>query len=145
MKLFGKILMSLAIAVYAFIPPLVDLLTDTHVFHDGWMPHARMHTVWLLGVTTGVGLISLALLWWPASHRRLRANIAGMLSLMVYAAFFLSAATLSLYGGALSDITGGVDKGPFGIDANLFTFTLATSALVFGWVVNARYDNSPST
>ncbi len=34
MNTLGKLLMTFAIATYAFIPPLVDLLTDSHVFHQ---------------------------------------------------------------------------------------------------------------
>jgi hypothetical protein len=138
MNLLGKLLMSLSIAVYAFIPPIVDLTTDTHVFHADWMPHARMHTVWLLGVTSGVGFVALYLLWCPGTDPKFRTNLAGVLSTVVFAAFYLSATTITLYGGALSDMAGGVQKGPFGIDANLFTFTLAAFVLLVGWVINVR-------
>ena len=130
--------MSLAIAVYTFIPPAVDLITDTHVFHADWMPHARMHTVWLLGVTSGVGLIALYLLWSSGANGRFRTNLAGLLSAVVFGAFYLSASTISLYGGSLSDMSGGVEKGPFGIDANLFTFTAAAAVLAVGWILGVR-------
>lgn len=134
----GKLLMSLAVAIYAFVPPIVDLMTDSHVFHQGWMPHARMHTVWLLGTTSGVGLVSLYLIWIRGSEPHLGINLAVALSGVVYGAFFLSATTISLYGGALSDETGGIGKGPLGFDANLLTFGLATLTLLSGWVLCAR-------
>ena len=137
MKTFGKALMTLAIAIYTFIPPMADLLTETHVFHEGWMPHARMHTVWLLGLTSGVGLLALYLLWNRGFDTRLGVNLAAALSAIVYAAFFLSAATTPLYAGALSDVKGGIAKGPFEVDANLFTFTVACLILVSGWVTCA--------
>lgn len=130
--------MSLAIAVYTFIPPAVDLITDTHIFHAEWMPHARMHTVWLLGVTSGVGLIALYLLWSSGASSRFRTNLSGLLSAVVFGAFYLSASTISLYGGSLSDMSGGVERGPFGIDANLFTFTGAAAVLAAGWMVSVR-------
>jgi hypothetical protein len=138
MSKLGRVLMSLAIAVYTFIPPAVDLITDTHVFHADWMPHARMHTVWLLGVTSGVGLVGLYLLWFSGADSRFRTNLAGLLSAVVFGAFYLSASTTSLYGGSLSDMGGGVGKGPFGIDANLFTFTVAAAVLVAGWITSVR-------
>ena len=130
--------MSLSIAIYTFIPPAVDLITDTHVFHVDWTPHARMHTVWLLGVNSGVGLIALYLLWSPGANGRFRTNLAGLLSAVVFVAFYLSASTISLYGGSLSDMSGGVGQGPFGIDANIFTFTVAAVVLVVGWIVSGR-------
>ena len=68
MNLLGKLLMTLSMVAYAVIPPIVDLTTDTHVFHEGWLPHARMHTVWLLGVTSGVGVLAMYLLWVPGPN-----------------------------------------------------------------------------
>jgi hypothetical protein len=138
MSLLGKLLMSLSIVAYAVIPPIVDLTTDTHVFHADWMPHARMHTVWLLGVTSGVGLLALYLLWSPGSDVKFRTNIAAFLSIIVFGSFYVSAFTISFYGGSLSDMSGGVQKGPLGIDANLFTFTLAAILLLIGWGLNVR-------
>lgn len=138
MNLLGKLLMSISIIAYAVIPPIVDLTTDTHVLHAGWMPHARMHTVWLLGVTSGIGLLAFYLLWTPGSDQKFRINLSGTLSTIVFAAFYLSAFTISLYGGSLSDVAGGVQKGPFGIDANLFTFMAAALVLLVGWVLNVR-------
>ena len=138
MNILGKLLMSLAIAIYAFIPPLVDLTTDTHVFHSGWMPHARMHTVWLLGIISGVGVIALYLIWIRRAEEKFSTNLAGSLSSIVYGAFYLSAFTTSLYGGALSDMEGGIEKGPLGIDQNLFTFSVAFLTLIVGWTICGR-------
>ena len=130
--------MTVAIAIFTFIPPLVDLLTDSHVFHEEWLPHARMHTVWLLGLTSGVGLLSLHLLWFRRIDPVFSTNIAGVLGSCVYGAFFLSAATTGLYGGALSDIVGNAESGPFGFNGNVFTFSMASILLVVGWVICRR-------
>ncbi len=138
MALFGKLLMTLAIAAYTFIPPIVDPVTDTHVFHPQWTPHARMHTVWLLGANSGVGLLALMLIWRSGPSQMPRIHLAGLLSAIVFGAFFLSASTVSLYGGALTDVSGGVEPGPFGIDANLFTFAAASTLLAAGWLMSTR-------
>ena len=138
MNLLGKLLMTLSMVAYAVIPPIVDLTTDTHVFHEGWLPHARMHTVWLLGVTSGVGVLAMYLLWVPGPNGKFRLNMSALLSAIVYGAFFLSALTISQYGGALSDVVGGVEKGPFGFDANVFTFSVASLVLVLGWGLASR-------
>ena len=138
MLIIGKLLISLAIAIYAFIPPIVNLMTDSHVFHQQWMPHARMHTVWMLGSTFGISLVSLYLIWMRRIERQFSINLAVVLSSIVYGAFFLSASTISLYGGALSDLVDGSEKGPFGLDTNLFTFGLASLMLVTGWAMCAR-------
>ena len=130
--------MSLSIAIYTFIPPIADLATDTHVFHQEWLPHARMHTVWLLGVTSGIGMVSLYFLWFSDSDAKFRINLSGVLSTVVFLAFYLSASTISLYGGSLSDMPADVHKGPFGINGNLFAFTLASVVLMLGWFLSAR-------
>jgi len=110
MLIVGKLLISLAIAIYAFIPPIVNLMTDSHVFHQQWMPHARMHTVWMLGSTFGIGLVSLYLIWMRRIERQFSINLAVVLSGIVYGAFFLSASTISLYGGELSDLVDGSER-----------------------------------
>lgn len=133
MKTLGKVLMTLAIAVFTFIPPLADLATDTHVFHPGWMPHARVHTVWLLGLTSSVGVLALYLLWFRKIDSEFSESLAGVLGAIVYGSFFLSALTIGLYGGALSDHEGGIGQTIIGLDLNLFTFGLASTVLCVGW------------
>ncbi|MEO0437356.1 MAG: DUF6640 family protein [Pseudomonadota bacterium] len=141
MNYLSKALITLSIIVYTVIPPIADLTTDTHVFHEGWMPHARMHTVWLLGVSSGIGMLALYLLWAPGSDRRFRVNLSVLLSSIMFAAFYMSAFTISLYGGALSDMEGGIEQGPLGLDANMFTFTVAAAFLLAGWILSGRSSN----
>mgnify|MGYP000116360685 FL=1 len=138
MSTVGKILMTVAIGIYSFIPPLADLATDTHVFHDGWMPHARMHTVWLLGITSSVGLLALYLLWGRKKDPSFNINFAFILSICVYGSFFLSAITTHLYGGALSDEHGGVGHQMLGLDVNVIAFSLASLLLCVGWYLSKR-------
>jgi len=133
MKTLGKIWMTLAIAVFTFIPPLADLATDTHVFHPGWMPHARVHTVWLLGLTSSVGLLALYFLWVRKVDPCFGEDLAGVLGAIVYGSFFLSGSTSGLYGGALSDSEGGIGQTIIGLDLNVFTFGVATIVLCAGW------------
>jgi len=133
MNTFGRLLMSLAIGIYAFIPPFADLATDTHVFHNDWVPHARMHTVWLLGVSSSLGLVTLYFLWLRKDEPLFNINIAALLSLCVYGPFFLSTLTARLYGGELTDAVGGVEDHLFGFDINLIVFSLATLLLGLGW------------
>jgi len=125
--------MTLAIAVFTFIPPLADLATDTHVFHPGWMPHAKVHTVWLLGLTSGVGLLALYFLWFRKLDSNFGENLAGGLGAIVYGSFFLSGLTMGFYGGALSDHEGGIGETVMGLDLNVFVFSLATIVLCAGW------------
>ena len=124
--------MTLAILVFTVIPPVVDLVSSTHVFHPQWTPHARVHTVWLLGLASAVGLLALYLLWIRSKDSIFNFNLAFVLGLMVYGAFFLAASTRGLYDGAMTD-DAGLSAGPFGYDPNTFVFTIATVFLVVGW------------
>jgi len=142
MKTVSQLLLSIAISIYAFLPSIVDLTSSTHVFHPQWLPHARMHTVWLLGITFSVGIISLYLTWSPKVNNPFALHLAATLSLAVLGAFFVSAATVGLYGGALSDQTGSAADGPFGIESNLFVFGIATLFLLAGWLVGRRHHAS---
>jgi len=130
--------MALAIAVFTFIPPIADLATDTHVFHPGWLPHARVHTVWLLGLTSSIGLLALYLLWFRDEESLFNVNLAGVLATFVYGSFFLSALTARFYGGALSDPQGGIEQSIMGMNLNVFTFGMASIALFAGWVMCKR-------
>lgn len=137
MSRIGRILMTLSALGYAVAPVIVDLFTDTHVFNPGWVPHARLHTVWLIALMTGVGALALALLWRGGADDRLELHVSGGLSALVYGAFFTAALTASAYGGSLAD-QGGVEPGPFGLDANLFAFSVWSAVLAIGWTLEAR-------
>lgn len=129
----GKIIITLALSIFTFIPPIADLATNTHVFHENWTPHARMHTVWLLGITTSLGILSLYLLWVRIEAEIFNLNLATILGAIVYGAFFVSALSAPLYGGALSDPNGGVEHHVHAWDVNLVVFSGAFLSLLMGW------------
>ena len=93
-------LITIATVVYGLIPPLVDL-SQTHVFHPDWIPHARLHAVWQLGTNSGLALLALYLMWVKRNNDLLRIRIAGLIGLLVYGGFFASALTHPLFGGGL--------------------------------------------
>ena len=126
----GRILMTMATLMYGLIPPLVDL-TETHVFHPEWTPHSRMHMVWLLVTNSTLAVVALYLLWLKRENCSFGISLAGVLGLCVYGGFMLSAATMSMYGGSLSD-KGGVPP-IFGLDANILAFSTGLLILLIGW------------
>ena len=128
--LVGRILMTIATLIYGVPPPLVDL-TETHVFHPEWTPHSRLHMVWLLGTNSAVAVLALYFLWLDKTHSAYGVRLAGILGLCVFGGFWLSASTISLYGGALSD-KGGVPP-ILGMDANIVVFSFALLLLLVGW------------
>ena len=121
---------TIATLVYGFIPPLVDL-TETHVFHPDWMPHARLHAVWQLATNSGLALLALYLMWIRSDSTLLRLRMAGLIGLCVYAGFFVSALTHPLFGGALADEQGGVPT-VMGLYGNVMAFTPMLILIISG-------------
>lgn len=138
--LVGKLLLTLGTAVYTFIPPLVDILTPTHVFHPDWIPHARFHTMWAIISASTLGLIALWFLWRKPTGEHAGVMTAGLISSGVLGAFMVASITMPLYGGALSD-PGGVPPLAEGIDANLVTFAAALVMIITGWRLASRAES----
>lgn len=126
----GRVVMTIATLMYGVIPPVVDL-TESHVFHPDWTPHARMHMVWLLGTNSALAIVALYFLWLHRVDRAFGVRIAGVLGVCVYGGFMLSAATTALYGGSMSDRAGVAPV--LGVDANILGFSVALLLLLAGW------------
>ena len=136
---FSRMLITIGTIIYGIIPPFVDL-TETHVFHSDWTPHARFHMVWLLGTNTGIAFLAFYLLWKKHTDLLLRIEAAGVLGLIVLGGFFLSVLTHPLYGGALADKQGGVPPIPFlgVLDSNVTVFAPALALVALGLWLSTR-------
>ena len=135
--ILGKWLLTIGTAIYTFIPPAVDILTPTHIFHPDWIAHARFHTMWAILSASSVGLVALFFLWREPVGRKASVMVAGLIGTAVLGAFMVAALTMTLYGGALSD-PNGVPPLANGIDANLITFAAALIMVLAGWRVAGR-------
>ena len=133
----GLWLMTIGIAIYTFIPPVVDILTPTHIFHPDWTAHARFHTMWAILSASAVGMLALWMLWRGPRAGLVGIHVAGAISSCVLGAFLLAAATMPFYGGALSDANG-VPPLAGGMDANLLTFGAALLMILVGWRLTVR-------
>jgi hypothetical protein len=133
--LLGRVLMSLATSIYGFVPLVVDF-TETHVFHPDWTGHARFHAVWLLASLSFVAAASLHFIWARETNSHYKLHLAGFLGASAFGSFFVSAATMVLYGGSLND-HGDVHK-VMGVDANLAVFVAAFVVLLVGWFLTHR-------
>ncbi len=131
--LTGKILLTLATAMYTFVPPIVDL-NKTHATNPLWVSHARFHVVWQTMIMFGIGLLSFYLLWFSQIGTRFSINFSFILGLIVLGSFVINVAAKKLYAGTLSD-PNGVPPIVKNIDANLFFFSLALSILIAGYII----------
>ena len=117
----SRILITVVTLVYGVVPLLVDL-TETHVFHPDWAPHARLHMVWLLATNSLLAILALYVMWISRYDVKTRVQAGGAIGLCVLSGFFISALTSNTYGGSLVDPVGGVPP-IMGIDANLVAFS----------------------
>ena len=133
----SRILITIVTLLYGALPLLADL-TETHVFHPDWTPHARFHMVWLLATLCSVALLALYLMWFSRTDASVRIRLAGVIGLCAMGGFFVAALTKDAYGGSLTDPVGGVPP-LMGMDANLVVFLPILALLIVGlWVGNRR-------
>lgn len=139
-KTLGKWLLTAGTAIYTFIPPIVDILTPTHIFHPDWVGHARFHTMWAIISASTMGLLALWLIWRHSDASQEGPKIAGLISTGILSAFMIAALTMPLYGGSLTD-PGGMQEAANGLDVNLKTFSVALALVLSGWRLAARTAN----
>jgi hypothetical protein len=131
--LTGKILLTLATLMYSLVPPIVDL-GKTHATNPLWVSHARFHVVWQVMLMSGIGLLSIYLLWFSDIGQNVSINLAFILGLIVLGSFLINVGVKKLYAGTLSD-PNGVPPIFKSVDANLFFFTLAFGILLAGYII----------
>ena len=104
-NLIARILLTVATAGYAFATVLADF-NKTHATNPKWTPHARFHVVWQITSYAGLGLLALALIWWPGPLAAERLYLVALMAGIVYAAFFAAVFAMPVYGGAAYDDNG---------------------------------------
>jgi len=78
----------------------------THATNPKWTPHARFHVVWQINSYVGIGLLALALIWWPGPNAVERLWLAAIMSAIVYAGFYAALFTMPVYRGKHYDQNG---------------------------------------
>ena len=132
-----SVLLILTALVFGVIPPVVDI-SETHVFKPDWPPHARFHMVWLLGVTSTLAVMVIALVLARGEGREQRLRFASLLGVAAFSGFVIATLTQSAYGGALIDPTGG-EPLILGTAPQLVTFTpFIVMQLIAVWLAFSR-------
>ena len=137
----AQILLTVAAIQYGFMPPIADF-TESHVFHEAWPPHARLHLVWLLAIGTGISTYVIYLVWRRTGNHVERLKLASFLGVIVLGGFFAATATQNYYGGALSDPMH--EKLILGINANFFTFSVAALLQIIAILIIWRKSDHSS-
>lgn len=103
--LVARVLFTLTTIGWGLLTVFADF-NKTHATNPKWLPHARFHVVWQISSYVGFGLLALALIWMPGAFALERLYLAGLMSAIVYAAFFAALIAMPLYGGAAYDRNG---------------------------------------
>lgn len=137
METVARILLTLAALGYSAITIFADF-NKTHATNPLWTPHARFHLVWQVLSYSGIGLISLYLIWAPGALPIERLYLAAALAVAVYGGFFGAVLGRPVYGGGLFDRNGYPSfRAPIGPktwmwDVNVTAFTVTSAILVAG-------------
>lgn len=121
------------IALFLLIVPNVADWSHTHIYHEAWTGHARLHTVWQLMMQSALALTALYLLM------KNQVKEAAFLNLLVLGGFFaaLGLMQLGLVDASLTDMTDGQGR-IAGIDGNLLAFSVLLPLQLIALLLNRR-------
>src|SRR3954471_2484214 len=103
--LIARLLLTVVTIGYGFLTLLADF-NATHAINPKWTGHARFHVVWQINSYIGLGLLALALIWWPGPLAVERLYLVALMGANVYAAFFIALLAMPVYGGRAYDANG---------------------------------------
>lgn len=113
---------GLTICVLEFFGPIVRDFGDSHALNPTWVGHARVHLVWLLGFMLFSGIVNLYLIWVRRSAGLGDLWLSAVWQSCNLAGFWFAFLLLPVYDGDMT--IPGVHTQMFGIDENVFVFTL---------------------
>ncbi len=126
----------LTLTALEFFGPLLRDFNPSHAFNPDWVGHARVHLVWLLGFMFLSGLANLYLVWFrrPFDVRNLWLSVLWQASNL--GGFWIAVALVPVYHGAITMPDTHIKI--FGIDENVFGFTVLTTLLLWAMVFLKR-------
>lgn len=101
----ARVLLTLTALGFSALPMYADF-NKTHATNPLWTGHARFHVVWQVLSYTGLGALSLYLLWTDGSAYLGQLRLACVLAAVVYASFFATYFSMRLFGGRAYDDNG---------------------------------------
>ncbi|CAA0093119.1 Uncharacterised protein [Halioglobus japonicus] len=139
-NLIPRLLFSLVAVALIFGPAKADF-NATHATNPLWPPHARFHVVWQVLYNSSISVVALYLLWTPAVDYHMHIVVAAILNFIWGAAFYVTLASMSMFGGALADVNGikpfhfKMGEKVYKIDTNLFFGTILMSINLAGFLL----------
>jgi hypothetical protein len=95
-----------AVAAGQGITPLFIDLNRTHATNPLWPGHARFHVVWQTFGLFFMGVLGVALIWWPPAGSREHFYLAAILTALPMLGFLVALVMHRMYDGTLHDPNG---------------------------------------
>ncbi|MEZ5573819.1 MAG: DUF6640 family protein [Halioglobus sp.] len=139
-NLIARLLLSLISVMLIFGPAKADF-NATHATNPLWPPHARFHVVWQVLYNSAISVVALYLLWVPSTDYHTHIVLAAILNFIWGGAFYITLASMRLFGGALADVNGikpfhfNIMGTVYKVDTNLFLGTILMSVNTVGFLL----------
>ena len=122
---------ALTFTALEFFGPTVRDIGESHLVNPTWVGHARLHLGWLLGFMFLSGLANLWLIW---VRRELR--LSALWQSCNLGGFWIAVVFNPVYEGSIT--VPGIHMDVFGIDENVFAFSVLTIVLAGAWIALLR-------
>ena len=133
----ARILVTIPAVFVAVAPPIADM-NETHLLHELWTGHARLHTAWLISSNSLLSVIALWVMWrGPRASTPEGTLLGAAIMAAILGGFLIAAATRSLYGGSFADASG-VPPIAGVLDGNLLAFSILFLLLIVAVVLARR-------
>ena len=126
--------MVTAVAAGQGITALFIDLNRTHATNPLWPGHARFHVVWQTFGAFFMGIMGVALIWWPSTVSEQFFYLSALLTGLPMLAFLVALLTGKMYGGTLHD-PNGIQPVRIRIGAGTYEFDMNFVLVVAGGAV----------
>ena len=122
---------ALTVTAMEFFGPAVRDAGASHALNPDWVGHARLHLVWLLGFMVLSGVVNLYLIWFRRPVLE-SLRLSALWQACNLGGFWVAVILQPAYGG--STLMPGIHTTIFGIDENVFAFSVLTVILSGAWL-----------
>lgn len=139
-NLISRLLLSLISIMLIFGPAKADF-NATHATNPSWPPHARFHVVWQVLSNSAFSVVALYLLWTPSLDYHTHIVLAAIVNFIWGATFYVTLASMKLFGGALADVNGikpflfNIMGKVYKVDTNLLLGTILMTVNLIGFLL----------
>jgi hypothetical protein len=123
----------LTVTSFEFFGPILRDYSASHAFNPTWVGHARVHLVWLLGFMFLSGLANLYLIWFRRPREVRNLWLSALWQGCNLGGFWVAYVLAPSYQGEIT--VPGIHTHVFGIDENVFVFSVLSVILVVAVVV----------